>query len=369
MSFRCTGKGILLGLLTFSADAQVAQFYDHGNPTAYEQLMLEMVNRARANPGAEAARLGIDLNEGLAPGTIANTPKQPLALHPQLIAAARAHSQWMLDTDVFAHEGAGGSTPGDRMGNAGYAFTGSWTWGENISWTGSTGPIDFNRMTMESHDGLFRSPGHRVNIANNTFDEIGVGVLGGTFTNAQRDWNAVMSTQNFARSGSTPAPLLLGIVFQDADEDSFYDPGEGVAGVTVQLSGSNWYTVTSDSGGYALPYPAGSGILDVFFSGATLTAHQIVSVAKTGSNLKVDLDLSEISNLPQWIEGSLTMTAAGRFQAEVSGAPGTSFSLQHSTDLVGWTTVSTYTMEGDGSMGVTHAPSSPETPHFYRLHH
>jgi len=33
--------------------------YSHGDPTPQEQLMLELVNRARANPAAEAARLGL----------------------------------------------------------------------------------------------------------------------------------------------------------------------------------------------------------------------------------------------------------------------------------------------------------------------
>src|SRR5918997_526202 len=53
-------------------------------PTAYEQYFLELVNRARANPGAEASRLGIDLNQGLSAGTLSNTAKQPLAMNPLL---------------------------------------------------------------------------------------------------------------------------------------------------------------------------------------------------------------------------------------------------------------------------------------------
>jgi hypothetical protein len=61
-------------------------------PTAYEQYILELINRARANPGAEAARLGIDLNQGLAAGTISTAAKQPLAFNPLLIDAARGHS-------------------------------------------------------------------------------------------------------------------------------------------------------------------------------------------------------------------------------------------------------------------------------------
>src|SRR5690348_1334717 len=39
-------------------------------PTAIEQYVLQQINRARANPAAEAASLGIDLNEGLSPGTV-----------------------------------------------------------------------------------------------------------------------------------------------------------------------------------------------------------------------------------------------------------------------------------------------------------
>ena len=52
-------------------------------PTANEQLMVELIT-ARANPAAEAARLGIDLNEGLTAGTISTAAKQPLAINPNL---------------------------------------------------------------------------------------------------------------------------------------------------------------------------------------------------------------------------------------------------------------------------------------------
>ena len=47
--------------------------------TAADQYILELVNRARLDPAGEAARLGIDLNEGLAAGTISATPKDPYA--------------------------------------------------------------------------------------------------------------------------------------------------------------------------------------------------------------------------------------------------------------------------------------------------
>ena len=47
--------------------------------SAADQYLLEMMNRGRLDPVAEAARYGIDLNAGLEPGTISATSKQVLA--------------------------------------------------------------------------------------------------------------------------------------------------------------------------------------------------------------------------------------------------------------------------------------------------
>src|SRR5688500_11676554 len=92
-------------------------------PTANEVLLVELINRARANPAAEASRLGIALNEGVpAEDTISTAAKQPLAINPYITDAARKHSQWMIDNDTFSHTGAGGTSPHQRMANAGYSF-------------------------------------------------------------------------------------------------------------------------------------------------------------------------------------------------------------------------------------------------------
>ena len=107
--------------------------------SAAEQYLLELINRARLDPQAEANRYGVGLNSGLQSGTIDTQAKQVLAPNAQLEAAALGHSNWMLDADTFSHTGSGGSSPGARMTAAGYDFTGSWTWRENLAWTGSTG--------------------------------------------------------------------------------------------------------------------------------------------------------------------------------------------------------------------------------------
>ena len=89
--------------------------------TALEQMLLELINRARLDPAAEAARFGIDLNEGLAPNTISGVSKQPLAMNETLLSVARAHSQDMINRDYFAHDTPEGVTAFQRIANAGYS--------------------------------------------------------------------------------------------------------------------------------------------------------------------------------------------------------------------------------------------------------
>ena len=58
------------------------------NLTAREQLMLELINRARMDPAGEAKRYGISLNEGPPSTTISSAAKQVLAGNDQLAKAA-----------------------------------------------------------------------------------------------------------------------------------------------------------------------------------------------------------------------------------------------------------------------------------------
>ncbi len=269
-------------------------------PNDYEQYLLELINRARANPTAEAARYGIDLNEGLAPGTISSAPKPPLALNPNLLDAARAHSQWMIDTDTFSHTGASGSAPGDRMTAAGYTFQAPAGWGENISWSGTTAPsFDVLTVTAEQHEGFFvdagvTGRGHRVNLMNASFREIGPGIILGAFSG----YNAEMITEDFAYTTTAGvAAFLTGVVYNDTlvTEDSFYTPGEGLEGVTITATraadGATFQTTTWSSGGYRLALPAGTYALTA--GGGELSPHVIERSATIAqSNVKVDFTLA-----------------------------------------------------------------------------
>jgi Ca2+-binding RTX toxin-like protein len=252
-------------------------------PTAHEQYLLELINRARLDPAAEAARFGIGLNDGLGAGTISTAAKAPLAFNPLLIDAARAHSDWILATDTFSHTGAGGSSPGDRMKAAGYVFSGSWTWGENIALRSGT----ISATTVELlHEQLFESAGHRVNLLNASFRETGLGLAQGEY----KGFTATDVTEVFAKSGS--AVFLTGVAFDDRDGDRFYDPGEGLGGVSLSIrntaTGAVAGTTTWSAGGYQLAL--GAGTYEVTFSGGGLASPVVKSVTVGSVNVKLDLD-------------------------------------------------------------------------------
>lgn len=288
-------------------------------PTAQDQLMLELVNRARANPQAEADRLlGGNLNEGLPAGTISTAAKQPLAFNLNLMYAANGHSQWMLDNDIFSHTGANGSSSGDRMTAAGYPFTGAWGRGENLAWNGTTGTPNFTQFVINNHNNLFVDAGvpgrgHRTNLMNVSYREVGISSLQGLFTTSSGNtYNAVMSTQDFAYS-SNRGPFLTGVVYTDAvTNDDFYTVGEGLGSVTVTASNANTTvsTTTWGSGGYTLAVPTGT--YNVTFSadfnndGQTDTVTQSVTISS--NNVKVDLATDTISFAPLPTNGNDTLS-------------------------------------------------------------
>lgn len=250
--------------------------------TPAEQFLLESINRARLDPLGEARRFGIDLNQGLTPGKLDGNARQPLASNSLLNEAAAQHSLWMLENDIFSHTGAQGSTAGDRMKKAGYVFEGSWSWGENISWSGSTGTISLDTEIGKQHHSLFLSPGHRVNMLEGFFGEAGVAQEAGPFTDGLT-YNASMVTENFARSGDKL--FLTGVIYSDSDTDNFYSIGEGVGGTGIRTAAAS--TNSTLAGGYALALDPSPAIEARFVRSS---APEIVfKVDLSTANAKVDL--------------------------------------------------------------------------------
>ncbi|MFD3531876.1 CAP domain-containing protein [Streptomyces sp. NPDC058664] len=89
----------------------------------------------------------------------------PLSANATLTRAAQGHSDDMAARDFFDHTDPDGDGPGERVTAAGYPWS---TYGENIAMGQST-----PEQVMES---WMNSPGHRANILNCDFKEIGVGI-------------------------------------------------------------------------------------------------------------------------------------------------------------------------------------------------
>jgi Ca2+-binding RTX toxin-like protein len=232
-------------------------------PTAQDQYMLELLNRARSSPQAEADRLlGGNLNEGLTAGTISTAAKQPLAFNLQLFQAAEGHSRWMLSSGIFDHTGNGGSSPGVRVTAAGYPWS---RVGENLAWQGTTGTPDWTGFVGQQHDDLFvdsgiAGRGHRVTMMNGNFREIGISSVVGKFTVNGTTYNSVMTTQDFGRDNH-PHPFLTGVVFTDrVKDDNFYTVGEGLGKITITAvgNGQTFSTETMSAGGYSLRLAQGN---------------------------------------------------------------------------------------------------------------
>lgn len=286
---------LLAALLSlFAANARAVPI----QPTEIEQYLLELINRARANPTGEAARYGIDLNES-PPGVnlnISPTPKQPMAFNFYLNDATDKHGQWMLDNDLFQHAGAGGSQPSQRGTAAGYSLGTTWAYGENLGWKGTTGSApDLQDYVDQLHEGLFvdtpiADRGHRVNMLKDNYKEAGISVLTGLFAEGGRNYQSVMLTNDFAFTGTQS--FLTGVVFDDFDGTQFYSPiGEGISDIRVlarsTTSGQLFQTTTFATGGYTLPLPAGT--YDVFFSGGDLPTTEFAGIPIGTQNVKLDV--------------------------------------------------------------------------------
>ncbi|MEM6634652.1 MAG: CAP domain-containing protein [Pseudomonadota bacterium] len=244
--------------------------------SAEEQMIVELINRARMDPASEVDRLDEELASG-----IPSAPAAPVAVTPELSEASREHSRDMDNRDFFAHTNPSGQTPADRAVEEGH---GSRYVGENIGWVGSTRtPSDTQGRVEYHHEGLWESDGHQRNLMNDNWSEIGVGYDYGSYRGYD---GSTFVTEMFGDRGET---YLTGVVIEDEDDDEFYDIGEGLGGVRITADdGSSTYTTSTwNAGGYTLALP--SGTYRVQFEGGGLDAPFETTVTIGDENVKVDV--------------------------------------------------------------------------------
>ena len=273
--------------------------YSIGQPTDEEQLYLEFLNRMRANPTAEGQRLAtttdpnvlsaysyFGVDTGLMQSEFSTNPAvPPLAMNAQLTAAARWHSGDMYTNIYQGHNQMNGSivmNPGDRIHTNGYSWQ---TYGENVySYSESVfyGHTGFAVDWGPGPGGMQTPAGHRQNMLNGNFREVGIGVFDGVNGSV----GPQLVTQDFATLVSGATPLITGVVYYDFNGNGFYDIGEGIGGVTVNSPGSKYYALTADSGGYAIPVSS-NGNYTLTFSASGLS-NQVGVTVSGQQNLKAD---------------------------------------------------------------------------------
>jgi hypothetical protein len=313
---RSPRASLLLACSAATVAAQLGHTARAAGPTADEQYMIQIINRARANPTAEVNRYpasayttGVaDLNEGLPAGTISSAPKAPLAVNTALTTVAENYTQTLLANNAFTHT-YNGNDPGSRITAAGYSWS---TYGENL---GSAIDTTVTQADMDSIEGqLFvdngtDGRGHRVNLMTASFREVGIGAAQQSgYTAFGGSQNVVIATEDFAANLNNTNPFFTGVAFNDSvAKDNFYEPGEGLSGVTITAAlvanpTQVYTTQTLTAGGYSLQVPAGLYLLTASGNGVTYSNDVTIGA----DNVEVDFDSAAAPE-----PGSLTLLTAG----------------------------------------------------------
>ena len=269
-------------------------------PSVAEQYYLSLINRDRADPAGAYDRLMAEAT----PGTLAAlqyfgvslsmlrdqlddfAPTAPLAWNGALARSAETHSELIVQYDEQSHNLPGEPGLYQRILAAGY--TDLRAIAENI-YAYSDGPLHGHGAFMIDWGlgpGGMQSPaGHRIAILSGTYTEVGIGIV--TDTDPATRVGTEIVTQHFGTTWN-PAAQLLGVVIDDADGDAFYDPGEGLGGITVTATGASETYVTTSwaAGGYQMALPPGS--YTVTFSGAGLDGTITEAVTIGNANLALD---------------------------------------------------------------------------------
>src|SRR5688572_18420292 len=125
---------LLVFICALGAVQAQPSLFSIGDPTDDEQLYLELINRSRANPSAEAQRL-IALDDTFVQNALQNVNTNlliqqfstnpaaaPLSFNANLLNAARSHSQFQFNNGVQTHIGPGTNTLRERLQAANYPF-------------------------------------------------------------------------------------------------------------------------------------------------------------------------------------------------------------------------------------------------------
>jgi hypothetical protein len=358
--------------------------------TGEQQLVLELINEALVAPEAAAERVEQGLTRG-AVNAIAGDgdsveqviaeiaeaqPKPPVAWDPALAEAAVDHTEFQIGLGRQTHDGPSGlRTATDRAIAAGYDQPEAVA--ENIIF-GVNSPEHAMTAFLADYGPTNSNDPHRENIQQTAKPEeqshqhVGVAVLPVEVEVQNRTpfgspkpvvETKLVVTQVFARKEEAP-PKLLGVVYDDADADRFYDVGEGVSGASVKItekgSGDSTEVRTWSSGGYQAEVGPGDYQIEVRV-GDRLIGRKEAKV--DGENTKVDFLLGDAPKSSAQVAVPSSSPKPKADPVPVASAPNRTPARPASTPVERTpATPSTTPSRPRTTAPAEPAPSSPSTP-------
>ncbi len=296
------------------------------DPSPAEQEMIELINRMRTAPAAELSKLVSSLAPlSSADPDISNalsffrvngtrlqeqwatlTPVAPLAWNEALSRSASVHNDLMIAFDTQSHNLPGEPNLIDRIRAQGYGdigvFGGSfapaesvYAFGTNVFQSHAAYAIDWGGSPLDiDGDGIQDPPGHRNAMMRADFREVGINLR--DESSLETDVGPLLSTIHFGAwtDNAQPEvddPYLVGVAYDDLDNDGAYDAGEGLPGVTVRIVGPGVSHVTTSmsAGGWQQRISAPGDYIVTFEGGALLAP---ISYTRTIGTDNVKLDVT-----------------------------------------------------------------------------
>ena len=307
------------------------------NPSAVEQELLERINLFRTDPSGELERIfstatsdSLVARNSLVNAAISLTsypvnsldvfleemssiePAAPLAFNYSLSTAASSHTSYMKARNDISHQCAGEDSLDKRVSKTGFE-PGSDSEGEiSVSENIGGGFMERDGWSVASYieaafsvDWGVPEHTHRDSMVNAAYSEIGISVQ-----QTNKSVGPYLVTCDFGTSVDgvrTDGAFLLGVVYDDADNDRFYDVGEGLGQAFLcieRIDGAQTESVTIsswDSGGYQIFLLNGSYRVSVSGEGFSNTITKNITISD-GTNVKLDFTTGEVGEFAPVID-------------------------------------------------------------------
>jgi RTX calcium-binding nonapeptide repeat (4 copies)/Cysteine-rich secretory protein family len=282
-------------------------------PTDRDQEMLELVNRMRQNPAAELdlllnssdPKVGRALDFFKVDRNLLRQqwqqlqPVAPVAWSSELDQAATVHNQLMIANDQQSHNLPGEPDLIQRVVNDGYSngnrfAENVYTFSDSVVFGHASFALDWGN----GPGGIQTPAEHRESMMSTNYRELGIAIE--DESNPATRVGPTVVTQEFAdRTSLDGKAWLLGVAYDDRNNNSFYTAGEGAKDITVRVAkadGSAPIEVkTADAGGYQVLLDPGSYQVQFLRSGQVLNSQTFAIDPNNPANVKRDLVLNAVT--------------------------------------------------------------------------